>query len=30
MSTATFAGLFLIVMLVAFNLAFGLLAARFD
>ena len=30
MSTATFAGLLLIVMPVAFNVAFGMLAARFD
>jgi hypothetical protein len=30
MSTATFAGLLLSVMPVAFNVAFGMLAARFD
>jgi len=30
MSTATLAGLLLIVMPVAFNVAFGMLAARFD
>ena len=30
MGTATFAGLLLIVMPVAFNVAFGMLAARFD
>jgi hypothetical protein len=30
MSTATFAGLLLIVMPVSFNVAFGMLAARFD
>jgi hypothetical protein len=30
MSTATFAGLLLIVMPVAFNVAVGMLAARFD
>jgi hypothetical protein len=30
MSTASFAGLLLIVIPVAFNVAFGMLAARFD
>ncbi len=30
MSTATLAGLLLIVMPVAFNVVFGMLAARFD